>query len=169
MKAIRKRRNGYAVLFAMGVFLTAWFSVKLMTETVFVFGTVSIAFLMLLVRQSCLLHEANLIWDNRILTVPSAVISMSGGKEKKDVDETVVSTFGILIGTKIYKWGMDGVRGVRLNAIEIDRSRIYLTFGDGVVTLQVELLHGMDNEQEVADVKQKLWRETGLESIVSGW
>lgn len=169
MKAIRKRRNGYAVLFAMGVFLTAWFSVKLMTETVFVFGTVSIALLMLFVRQSCLLNEANLIWDNRILTVPSAVISMSGGKEKKDVDETVVSTFGILIGTKIYKWGMDGVRGVRLNAIEIDRSRIYLTFGDGVVTLQVELLHGMDNEQEVADVKQKLWRETGLESIVSGW
>lgn len=169
MKAIRKRRNGYAVLFAMGVFLTAWFSVKLMTETVFVFGTVSIALLMLFVRQSCLLNEANLIWDNRILTVPSAVISMSGGKEKKDVDETVVSTFGILIGTKVYKWGMDGVRGVRLNAIEIDRSRIYLTFGDGVVTLQVELLHGMDNEQEVADVKQKLWRETGLESIVSGW
>lgn len=82
MKAIRKRRNGYAVLFAIGVFLTAWFAVKLMTETALVFGAASIALLMLLVRQSRLLYNACLIWDNRILAVPSAVISISCGKGK---------------------------------------------------------------------------------------
>ena len=116
-----------------------------------------------------MLHDANLIWDNRILVVPSVVVSISGGNEETDACETVVSTFGILIGSKIYKWGCDGVRGVRLNAIEINRTRIYLTFGDGVETIRVELLHGMVDEQAVMEVKQKLWRETGAESVVSGW
>jgi hypothetical protein len=31
------------------------------------------------------------------------------------------------MGSKIYKWGSDGVHGVRLKAIEIDRARVYLT------------------------------------------
>jgi hypothetical protein len=169
MRAIRKWRSGYAVLFAVGVFLTACFAVKLMTKTMFVFGAASIALLMLLVRQSRLLYDANLIWENRILAVPSAVISISGGKGKRGAEETVVSTFGILIGSKIYKWGCDGVHGVRLSAIEIDRARIYLTFGDGAETMQVELLHGMDDEQAVMDVKQRLWHETGVAARISGW
>jgi len=169
MKVNRKRRNCYAVFFAIGVFLTAWFVVKLMTEMAFVFGAASIVLLMLLVRQICLVYEASLIWDNRILAVPSAVISISGGKGEQDAEETVVSTFGILIGSKIYKWGCDGVRGVRLNAIEIDMARIYLTFGDKGKTMRVELLHGMTDEQEVMDVKQRLWRETGVTAIINGW
>lgn len=169
MKAIRKRCNDLSVFFAIGVFFTALFAVKLMMKAASVFGSASIALLILLIRQSRLLHEANLIWDNRILTVPSTVVSMSGGEEKKEVEETVVSTFGILIGTKIYKWGMDGVLGVRLMAIKIDRVRIYLTFGDRAETMRVELLHGMSDKQEVMEIKQKILSETGVESVVSGW
>ena len=105
MKAIRKRRNGYAVLLIISVLLTAWFAVKLIIETTLVFGATSIALLVLLVRQYRRLSNASLIWDNRILTVPSAVISIMGGKEKVDTGEIVVSTFGILSGSKIYKWG----------------------------------------------------------------
>ncbi len=169
MKAIRKRRNGYAALFAICVFLTAWFAMKLMTEAAFIFGATSIALPMLLFRQRRLLYDASLIWDNRILTVPWAIISISGGKGKKEVEETVVSTFGIMMGSKIYKWGCDGVRGVRLRVIKIDRVRIYLTFGDEEETMRVEMLHGMVDKQEVMDVKQRLWRETGVKSVVSGW
>jgi hypothetical protein len=169
MEAIRKRRNYCVVLFAVVVFLTAWFFVKLITETALVFGTVSIALLMLLVRQNRLLYYARLIWDNRILVVPSAVISISGDKRKRDTEETVVSTFGILIGSKIYKWGCEGVYGVRLSAIEIDRTRIYLAFGDGAETMRVELLHGMADEHAVMDIKQRLWHETGITARISGW
>lgn len=169
MKAIRKRRNGYATLFAIGVILAAWFTVKLMRAPAFVFGAINIALLMLLVRQNRLLNYAGLIWDNRILAVPSAVLSTANGKKKRDVEETVVSTFGILTGGKLYKWGCDGVRGVRLSAIEIDRAWISLTFGDGTETMRMELLHGMDNEKAVLDVKQKLWHETGVTAIISGW
>lgn len=59
--------------------------------------------------------------------------------------------------------------GVRLRTIEIDRARIYLTFGDGGETMRVELLHGITDEQAVMDVKQKLWRETGVTAVIHGW
>jgi hypothetical protein len=134
-----------------------------------VFGAASMAMLTLLVRQSRLLYYARLIWDNRILVVPSAVISIWDSKGKRDMEETVVSTFGILIGSKIYKWGCEGVYGVRLSAIEIDRTRIYLAFGDGAETMRVELLHGMADEHAVMDVKQRLWCETGVTAKISGW
>lgn len=169
MKAIRKRRNYYAVLFVVGVFLTAWFAVKLMVAAASVFGVASIALFMLLIRQSRLLYDASLIRDNSILAVPSAVIFILGSKEKKEVEETVVSTFGLQIGSKIYKWGRTGVDGVRLNTVDIDRTRIYLTFGDRTETMRIELLHGMADEQAVMEVKQRLWRETGVTTTISGW
>lgn len=109
MKTIRKRRNGFAMLFAISCFLTGWFAVKLLVEAIIVFGILNVISLVFLRRENHLLFYANLIWDNRIFTVPSATIFISGGNGKKEVVETVVSTFGILIGNKIYKWGLDGV------------------------------------------------------------
>ena len=76
MKLIRKRRNEYALLFAASICLAVWFGVASMLEAVFVFGAVSFISLLLLVRQCRLLYDATLIWDNRILAVPSALISM---------------------------------------------------------------------------------------------
>lgn len=169
MKVIQKRLRGYASLFAAGMCLTVWSAVIPMKEVAYALGASSMVVLMLLARESRLLREASLIWDNRILVVPLAVISISGGEGKRDTEEAVVSTFGILIGSRIYKWGFEGVRGSRLNAIVIDRSRIYLTFGDEAETIRVELMHGMVDEQAVIEVKQKLWRETGVESVVTGW
>ena len=109
MKLIRKRRNGYALLFAASICLAVWLGVTSMLEVVFAFGAISLISLLLLMRQSRLLYDATLIWDNRILAVPSALISMPGRQMKKDTEETVVSTFGILIGSEIYRWGLDGV------------------------------------------------------------
>ena len=54
-----------------------------MLEAVFAFGAISLISLLLLVRQSRLLYDATLIWDNRILAVPSALISMPGRQIKK--------------------------------------------------------------------------------------
>ena len=56
-----------------------------------------------------------------------------------------------------------------LQAIQIDRERIHLTFGDEIEVLTVGLLHGIANYQEVVDVKEKLWRETGVEAVVKSW
>jgi hypothetical protein len=100
--------------------------------------------------------------------VSSAVISTETAK-KECAEQTVVSVFGILMGNKVYKWGSDGVHGVRLSSVIIEKAHIYLTFGDGTKTMLVRLLHGMLDEQEVFEVKERLWRETGVTAKVSGW
>ena len=169
MKLIRKRRNGYALLFAASICLAVWLGATFMLEVVFSFGAISLISVLLLVRQSRLLYDATLIWDNRILAVPSALISMPGRQMKKDTEETVVSTFGILIGSEIYRWGLDGVHGVRLHTAHIDQERMYLTFGDAAQTMRVELLHGMTQKQAVLDAAQKLLRETGVTADITGW
>ncbi len=169
MKLIRKRRNGYVLLFAASICLAVWLGATFMLEVVFAFGAISLISLLLLVRQSRLLYDATLIWDNRILAVPSALISMQGHQMKKDTEETVVSTFGVLIGSRIYRWGLDGVHGVRLSAVQIDKERMYLTFGDKDQTMRVELLHGMTQKQAVLDAAQKLWHETGVRADISDW
>lgn len=169
IKLIRVRRNGYALLFATSICLTVWLVVTFMTEAAFAFGGISVASLLFMVRQSCLLSDAKLIWDNPILAVHSAHIFMASDQGKQITKETVVSTFGILIGSKIYRWGLDGVHGVRLNAVEIDKERIYLTFGDATRTMRVELLHGMTRKQTVLDVAQKTWHETGVKAGITGW
>jgi hypothetical protein len=169
MKLIRKRRNGYALLFAASICLAVWLGATFMLEVVFSFGAISLISLLLLVRQSRLLYDATLIWDNRILAVPSALISMPGRQMKKDTEETVVSTFGILIGSEIYRWGLDGVHGVRLHTAHIDQERMYLTFGDAAQTMRVDLLHGMTQKQAVLDAAQKLLRETGVTADITGW
>ena len=169
MKLIRKRRNGYALLFAASICLAVWLGATFMLEVVFSFGAISLISLLLLVRQSRLLYDATLIWDNRILAVPSALISMPGRQMKKDTEETVVSTFGILIGSEIYRWGLDGVHGVRLHTAHIDQERIYLTFGDTAQTMRVDLLHGMTQKEAVLDAAQKLLRETGVTAEITGW
>ena len=169
MKSIRRRRNGYILLFIGSIGLAVWLGVSFTLEAAIVFGSISLISLLLLVRQNRLLYDATLIWDNRILAVPSALISISGYPMKKDTEDTIVSTFGILIGSEIYRWGLDGVHGIRLRTAHIDQERIVLTFGDAAQIMQVELPHGMTQKQAVQDAAQKLLRETGVRAEIIGW
>jgi hypothetical protein len=169
MKSIRKRRDGYALLFAVSICLAVWLGMAFMLEAVFVFGAISLIFLLLLVRQSRRLYDATLIWDNRILAVPSVLISTEGNLRQADTEETVVSTFGMIIGSRIYRWGLDGVHGVRLHAAQIDKERMYLAFGNADQTMRVELLHGMTQTQALLDATQKLLHETGVTADITGW
>ena len=81
----------------------------------------------------------------------------------------MVSTFGMIIGSRIYRWGLDGVHGVRLSAVQIDKERMYLIFGDKDHTMRVELLHGMLHKQTVVEAAKKLWHETGIRAEISDW
>lgn len=169
MKLIRKRRNGYALLFAAGICMAVWLGMTLMLKAVFVFGVISFISLLLLLREIRCLYDATLIWDNRIIVVPSSLVSIPSRQIKKDIEETVVSTFGILMGSEIYRWGLDGIYGVRLHTAHINRERMYLTFGDAAQTMRVELLHGMTGKQAVLDAAQKLLHETGVMVDITGW
>jgi hypothetical protein len=176
MNVIQKQRKLYAVLlivfvllFITSLCLTFWFNILLMAEVAVIFGLLDVILIFFLVRVGYFIHDANLIWENCILAVPSAVILISGSKEKREVEEVVVSTFGLLIGRKIYKWGCDGVYGVRLSAVEIDRTRMHLTFGDENKNILAVLLHGMVDKETVMDVKHRLWSETGVMAEIHGW
>jgi len=169
MKLIRKRRNGYALMFAASICLAVWLGATFMLEAVFAFGAISLIFLLLLVRESRRLYDATLIWDNRILALPSAIISTEGSLRQADTEETVVSTFGMLIGSRIYRWGLDGIHGVRLSTVQIDKERMSLVFGDKDQTMRVELLHGITERKAVLGVKEKFWHETGVTVLVTGW
>ena len=81
----------------------------------------------------------------------------------------MVSTFGMIIGSRIYRWGLDGVHGVRLHAAQIDKERMYLAFGNADQTMRVELLHGMTQKQALLDAAQKLLHETGVTADITGW
>ena len=72
MKIIRTRRRRYALLSAASVFLAAYLGVMATFKAVLASGVLGIIFLLLLVRESRLLHDATLIWDNRILAVLDA-------------------------------------------------------------------------------------------------
>ena len=169
MEAIRKWHKIYVILLIISVFITVWFFKRCMLEMAIVFGCANIVLLILLIKQNQSLKGAELIRDNCILVVPSVVISTKNGKERSVAEQTVVSVFGILMGNKIYKWGSDGVHGVRLSSVVIEKAHIRLTFGDEAKTMWVRLLHGMVDEQEVFEVKERLWRETGVTAKVSGW
>jgi hypothetical protein len=169
MKIIRKRRNEYALLFAANICLAVWLGTTFMKEAVFIFGFISLISFLLFLRESRWLYDATLIWDNRIIAAPSSLISISGHQMKKDAEETVVSTFGILMGSEIYRWGLNGIYGVRLHAAQIDQERMYLTFGDTAQTMKIELLHGMTGKQEVLEAAQKLLHETGVQAEITGW
>src|SRR5690554_7389520 len=98
MKLIRKRRNGFVIMFLANFSFAMLLSFVYKEEMVFLFGTISLISLLFLVRQNRLLYDASLIWENRILVVPSIAPNLSGRQIQKDTEETVVSTFGILLG-----------------------------------------------------------------------
>ena len=75
----------------------------------------------------------------------------------------------MIVNGKIYCWGLNGIDGVRLHNVRIDREIMYLTFGDENKTMQVELLHGMTQQQAVEDTAKKLQFETGVTVIINGW
>lgn len=166
MKLIRKRCYEYALMFAASISLAMWLGMAFMVEAVFAFGLISVISFILLVRQSRLLYDARLIWDNRILSVPSVLMSMPDCKIKKDTWDTVVSTFGILIGNEIFRWGLDGLHGAKLLTVQIDTKRMYLTFGTVTQTMEVELLHGITEKQELEDIVKKLFYETGVSAVI---
>lgn len=166
VKAIKGRRNLYAVLSVTVLLLAVLFLVIHQVEMAIACGGLTAAALFLLYRQSRLLNMAMVICDSRILTVPSSVVTSQDRSTKTLAEETVVSTFGLLLGSKIYPWGCEGVNGIRLREVQIDKEHISLCFGADGEMLRVRLLHGLTDSQSVQEIAQKIWHETGVRAEI---
>lgn len=169
MKAIKDRRNIYAALSAAVILLTVLLLVTEKMEAAIACGGLTAVALFLLYRQSRLLSAAMLIYDSRILTVPSSVVTSENRPNQKQAEETIVSTFGLLLGNKVYRWGCEGVYGVRLREVQIDKAHIYLSFGADGEMLRVRLLHDLTDRLSVMEIARKIWHETGVRAEISGW
>jgi len=169
VKAIKDRRNLYAAFSVAVMLLTMLLLITQKTETAITCGGLTAAALILLYRQSRLLVAAMVIYDSRILTVPLSVVTSENQPEQKQAEETIVSTFGLLIGNKVYQWGCEGVYGVRLREVQIDKEHICLSFGADGEMLRVELLHGLTDRQSVMEITQKIWHETGVRAEIGDW
>lgn len=169
MKEIKNRRNLYAALSVAVMLLTVLLLITQKTEAAIICGGLTAAALFLLYRQSRLLRAAIVIFDSRILTVPSSIVTLENQPEQKQAEETIVSTFGLLLGNKVYQWGCEGVYGVRLREVQIDKAHICLSFGADGEMLCVRLLHGLIDGQSVTEIAQKIWHETGVRAEISDW
>lgn len=169
MKTIKDRRNIYAALFTATILLAVLLIAVQKIAVAIICGALAALALILLYRQNRLLGAAMLIFDSSILTVPSCVVISENISNQKQSDETIVSTFGLLLGSKVYKWGCEGVYGVRLRKVQIDKEHICLSFGDDGEMQHVELLHGLPDKQSVTEITQKLWRETGIQAEINNW
>lgn len=164
LQAIRGRRMRYVLLLTGSLCLTMGSAVGFKTGLLFGCGATAIISLVLFSKQSRLFYQAKLIWENPIVSVSCATAPIT-----QEQEVTIVSTFGLWDGGKIHEWGRRGRRGVRLISTEIHKSKINLSFGNEGETTWAELMHGITNEEEALDVKEKLWRETGVTAIIVGW
>ncbi len=169
MKSIKNRRNIYAALSAAVILLTVLLLITQKTEAAITCGGLTAVALIMLYRQSRLLGAAMVIYDSRILTVPSSVVISENRPNQTQAEETVVSTFGLLLGNEVYQWGCEGVYGVRLREVRIDKEHICLSFGADGEMLRVKLLHGLTDRQSVMEITQKIWHETRVQAEISGW
>jgi|LSQX01.2.fsa_nt_gb hypothetical protein len=169
MKSIRKKRNALAAAFILCALLTASLCVMKLWEAGAVAGAFTATLLYLLSKQQRRFHQAELICDNPILQVPSAIITRGEEAQEAQAEETIVSTFGVLIGNEVWAWGYDGAYSIRLGGVKIDRLHILLSFGDGEKTMQVRLLHGLSEQEEVCAVSDRLRYETGVTAEIVGW
>ena len=169
MKAIKNRRNLYAALSVATILLPELLLKAQKMEAAIACGGLIAVALILLYRQSRLLVAAMVIYDSQILTVPSSIVISENHPDQKQAEETIVSTFGLLLGNKVYRWGCDGVYGVRLREVQIDKEHICLSFGADGEMLRDELLHGLTDRQNVMEITEKIWHETRVRAEIGDW
>ena len=169
MVSIKSRQIILVWIFIVGIFLTLLLVAIQKMKGAFVFGIFSTISLYFFCRQTQLQNTVKLISDNRILTVPSSVVVTGNSADEKTTEETIVSTFGLILGNKVYKWGCDGIGGVRLYEVQIDREHVRLTFGTDRERLHVELLHSLTDSLTVFKIAKKFLHETGVQTQITDW
>lgn len=111
--------------------------------------------------------SAKLVIDNRIIGICPATISASGDNaaSARQVIECVLSPFGLLVGSNVYKFGRDGIR---LYTIDIGDSCISVDFGSEAQRWTATLLHEPLSQEDVSRLVEKAAYETGITPSLSG-
>jgi len=160
MEAAGYRRNLCALLFILCALLTVpAISGSLPALALLPAGAALLA-LYYLFRLQTRLQQIRLIRENAILTVPP---------KDSAAEPSIVSTFGLLTGGQIHRWGSRDSGCPRLISVEVDRTRIRFICGSGDLTHRLEMAHGLTSRQQVQDFRDRFRYETGVSAIIRDW
>lgn len=101
----------------------------------------------------------NLIIENKIFDIETA-------KAYEDTSGNIVYTvscFGILLGSRIIKYNIDGIE---LTKVEISKNFIYFTYGKNAKFEKIKLLHNLENE-ESRMIADRIQYELGISPIIN--
>lgn len=142
-------------------------SINIIADVQFVFAVLLLLFIILaglFLIEYDRYNIARLILENQIMNVQIAGIGQSMqevelGTLKIDVVEYTISCFGILLGPKVIKFNIDGIK---LKEIEIDDDSISIVYGKDNENKTIKLLHGTIEKQELHRIVEKFRYETGI-------
>lgn len=154
MKNIRKRMDILKALSAISAMGVACFAVCGLSIPTLCFAISLVVVMALLLQQRKTYRAARLILESQIFS------TNCGGSE------TVLSTFGLLDGERVYPWGYEDTK---LCAVEITPNYLFLSFGSKDAPSCLLLPHEFHDQQTVSTVKQRLRHETGVEASVCGF
>lgn len=122
----------------------------------------------LLMREFGAYRIAKLIIENKIMSIEAAEINKrsydaSENILKIDSLEFFISCFGILLGSRVIKFNIDGVR---LKKIEIGNDLICLAYGTTNSIKYIKLIHGVIDKNELKIIVERFRYETGIVPII---
>jgi len=115
------------------------------------------------------LHKlAKLIIENKILHIETAKINQISNDTSISTSgiedfEVFISCFGILLGSKVIKFNIDGIS---LKKVEIGADFIYLIYGRDKKNESILLLHKTIEKPELLSIIDMFRHETGITPIV---
>jgi hypothetical protein len=122
----------------------------------------------LLMREFGDYRIAKLIIENKIMSIEAAEINKrsydsSDNILKIDSLEFFISCFGILLGSRVIKFNIDGVR---LKKVEIGNDLVCLTYGTNDSIQHIKLIHGVIEIDELKTIAERFRYETGIVPII---
>lgn len=174
LKAIRRRKNAFAVSTGVGIVLSLLifaYSLRAPNIPIRLLLAASIPVSVWLsffwIREHRRLQTAQLIVENQILRIPTAVISSGHGgavkPENAEIVEVFVSYFGILLGSKVIKFNQDNIF---LKAVEIGLDFISLSYGTDKWMRNIRLLRTVTSSEELENIIKQFRDETGIVPVV---
>ncbi len=171
MKKLKRRTE--VLLLAMGLCMTftamahVYHKTQLMFLVSIIINIIVMCFLLgfLTVTYKGLI-TAKLIADNRILSIEQAQVIWSAKNRLRKVTEkeVIISCFGILLGSRVIKYNLDGIS---LMAVELGDEFISVTYGAERKKQKIRILHERMRVQDLIRITEKFRYETGITPVLT--
>lgn len=101
-----------------------------------------------------------------LLIIENKIFDIQAVKENSFTDnsnEFIISCFGILLGTKIIRFN---VEGIQLKEIEISGKAISITYEKDKEVKNIRLLHDTIEKSKIKEIAEKFQFETGINPLI---